>query len=77
MASALESLEQEVMRLPEDQRVTLAHRILLSTEPVGAAEVDALWEAEILRRIDLLDRGAAERLPASDVFAELDGRLGP
>ncbi len=76
MATALESLEKEVMRLPEDQRVTLAHRILLSTEPAGDPAVDALWEAEIVRRIDQLDGGATERHRASDVFAELDRRLG-
>jgi Putative addiction module component len=76
MATAFESLEKEVMGLPQDQRVTLAHRILLSTEPVVDPAVDALWETEILRRIDLLDRGATERHPASDVFAELDLRLG-
>ena len=76
MVTALENLEKEVMRLPEDQRVTLAHRILLSTEPVGNLAVDSLWEAEIVRRIDLLDQGATERHRASDVFAELDRRLG-
>ena len=76
MVTALESLEKEAMCLPEDQRVTLAHRILLSTEPAGDPAVDALWESEIVRRIDLLDRGATERHPASEVFAELDRRLG-
>ena len=46
------------------------------TEPAGDPAVDALWESEIVRRIDLLDRGATERHPASEVFAELDRRLG-
>ena len=77
MVTALDNLEKEVMQLPEDQRVTLAHRILLSTEPTCDPAVDALWEAEIVRRIELLDQGATERHRASDVFAELDRRLGP
>lgn len=75
MATVLESLEKEVMRLPEDQRVTLAHRILLSTEPASDPAVDALWETEIVRRIDLLDRGETERHSASQVYADLDRRL--
>lgn len=75
MATALANLEKEVMLLPEDQRVTLAHRILLSTEPADDPAVDALWESEIILRIDQLDRGATERRPVSEVFAELDRRL--
>lgn len=58
------------------RRIGISFVSMLSTEPAGDAVVDALWETEIVRRIDLLDRGATERHPAAEVFAELDRRLG-
>ena len=76
MVTTLEFLENEAMQLPEDQRFTLAHRILSNSEPPHDAAVEALWEAEIVRRIGLLERGETERHAASDVFKELDERLG-
>ena len=76
MVSKLEILEKEALLLPEEQRVTLAHRMLRSAEPPSDSAVEALWEAEIVRRIGLLDIGATGRHRASDVFADLDKRLG-
>jgi len=70
MATVLESLEKEVMHFPEDQRVTLAHRILLSKEPVDDRAVGALWETESVCRIVLRCRGATERNRAFDVVAK-------
>ncbi len=77
MATTLETLEKVVMSLPEDQRMTLAHRLMRSAEPPSDPSVDARWEAEIAHRIELLDAGATKRHRASDVFAELDQQLGP
>lgn len=76
MAQSLETIAQEALQLPEDQKVTLAHRILASAEPPARPEVDARWEAEIAARIERLDRGETGRHDASEVFAELDKRLG-
>lgn len=76
MVTTLKSVELEAMKLPQEQRLTLAHRLLCEAEPPRDHAVDALWEAEIVRRIDLLDQGLTERHLASDVFKELDQRLG-
>jgi len=76
MVSTLESLEKEALLLPDDQKVTLAHRILASAEPQPDPSIDALWEAEIVRRIEKLDRGETSMHSASEVFMELDQRLG-
>ncbi len=73
----LQTLEKSAMELPEDQRVTLAHRILKSTEPPKDPEIQALWEMEIARRIELLDNGGTGRHPAAEVFHALDQRLRP
>lgn len=76
MVSTLESLEKEALLLPDDQKVTLAHRILASAEPQADPSIEALWEAEIVRRIEKLDRGETSTHSASEVFMELDQRLG-
>jgi len=76
MNSSIEALEKEVMRLPEDQRISLAHKILLSTEAAENAEIGNWWENEIRRRIETLDSGKTNRHAASDVFRDLDENLG-
>jgi len=76
MARTFESIEREALLLPDDQKITLAHRILASAEPAGDHSIDALWEKEILKRIDRLNRGETSRHESSVVFAELDERLG-
>jgi hypothetical protein len=76
MQSILESLERKALQLPEGQRITLAHKIMQSTEPCPDSGVAHWWEEEIVRRIELLDSGAAGRHDVSEVFRDLDKRLG-
>jgi hypothetical protein len=45
------------MQLPEDQKISLAHKILQSTESPEDPAAHALWEAEIICRIEKLDKG--------------------
>ena len=75
MPNALETLEKEVLQLPDDQKITLARRMLASTEPMPDESISALWEQEIIRRIEKLDMGMTELHPASEVFGELDRHL--
>ncbi len=75
MARSLDSLAEEALHLPPDQRMTLAHRLLTSIEPDGSVEIEVAWEAEIGRRIRKYDSGESQAIPASEVFAELARRL--
>jgi putative addiction module component (TIGR02574 family) len=75
MAGSIETLVNEAMQLPPDQRLTLAHRILRSVEPAASSEIDAAWGAEISERIARYDSGEVTSIPASEVFAEVDRRL--
>lgn len=76
MAHSLEMIQHEVFQLPEDQRITLAHRILTNAEPLPSSAIDAAWDKEIVERIERLDQGLSSRHNAADVFQELDCRLG-
>lgn len=75
MAGSIETLVSEAMRLPPDQRLTLAHRILSSVEPAVSSEIDAAWDTEIRNRIARYDAGEVRSIPAAEVFAEADRRL--
>jgi hypothetical protein len=75
MQDTLKVLEEQALGLPEDQRISLAHKIIQSTEPPGDSEIENWWEREIARRIDRLDSGETETHDASEVFRALDDRL--
>ena len=75
MAESVETLAEEAMQLPPDQRLTLAHKILSSVEPTASPELEAVWDTEIRARIARYDGGETRGIPASEVFAELDRRL--
>ncbi len=66
---------QEAAHLPEDQRLTLAYKILLVGEPRFSKSVEDAWDAEIRERIASYDRGEISSRPASDVFANIDCQL--
>ena len=51
MAGTIDGLIKEARDLPEDQRLTLAYRILSTLEPPISAEIEEAWEREISGRI--------------------------
>ena len=75
MSELIDAMVAEAVRLPPDQRLTLAHRILSSVEEERSSETDATWDIEIRERIARYDAGQVAGLPAVEVFAELDCRL--
>ncbi len=75
--ASVQQLLKEAAQLPEDQRLTLAHKLLAAGEPPATEEVQQAWDAEIRERIARYDRGEASTRSASDVFSDLDRRLKP
>jgi hypothetical protein len=51
MAGTVDGLTKQARDLPEDQRLTLAYRILSTLEPPITPEVEDAWEREISARI--------------------------
>jgi putative addiction module component (TIGR02574 family) len=72
---SLENIASEALLLPEEQRFTLAHRILSSVEPERDVRVEAAWDIEIRERIKRYDDGQTAGLSGPEVFAELDKKL--
>jgi putative addiction module component (TIGR02574 family) len=75
VSGSLDNIIAEAIQLPPDQRLTVAHRLLRSVEPEPGDEIEAVWEAEIRKRIARYDTGAVRSIPATEVFLELDRRL--
>ena len=73
MARPIEQIEAEALELDQKDRARLAHRLLLSLEPVleDEAEVEKAWIEEAVRRRAELESGEVEAIPAEEVFREL------
>lgn len=77
MGLPLKQLEAEALELSAVERAQLAHRLIVSLDDDvedDPAEVERAWADEIRRRLEEIDAGTAELVPAEEVFAELRSR---
>ena len=72
MNATVDHLIQDALHLSEDQRITLAYKILLSVEPPVSTHIESTWDTEIRDRISRYKAGNVKTVPASEVFAEFD-----
>ena len=72
----LEQILQEVERFPLNERLTLARRLLTSSEPQPSKEAYEAWDVVIRERVQRYDQGLAQAKPVSEVFSDLDPKLG-
>lgn len=62
------------LSLPEADRADLADKLLLSLDPSGQNEIDALWAREAESRIDAYERGEITAIPGEEVFSAIRAR---
>lgn len=72
MASKIEQIEHDLMKLPRQERAFLADRLLSSLDEEVLNEVDAAWIAEAERRFEEYKSGKRQVVSAQDVFTEAD-----
>ncbi|MGH9639963.1 MAG: addiction module protein [Bryobacteraceae bacterium] len=60
-------LEQEVLKLPAEDRARLAHELLESLDNLPPPELDRLWVEEAARRATQIDAGEVELVSAEEV----------
>ena len=70
MSSLLTELAERARQLLPQERAQLAEGLLESLQEWSSPEVEAAWDAEILKRIGEYERGEASLSPADAVFAE-------
>jgi putative addiction module component (TIGR02574 family) len=66
-------LEAAALSLPKSERARLAERLIASLD--DDSDVEQAWAAEIRRRLDSIDRGEVETIPAEQVLAEARRRI--
>lgn len=68
-------LLKEAKNLPEDQRLSLTHQLLMLGEPQFSEDNENSWDIEIRDWIARYDRGEIQTRSAKDVFADIDRKL--
>lgn len=79
MAKTADDLMRDVCELPAEERERFIVKLLdmfapPEEDPEVVAKREAAWDAEIRRRIEDIDAGRTELIPADKVFAELTAR---
>ncbi len=75
MTATLDHISSEALRLPERERMALAHRLLKSVDEEPATDNDAAWEAVIARRIEDIDTGRVQTVSAEEFFARMEAAV--
>ena len=75
MPDLVTELSARAQALPPEERARLAEELLASLDP-HVAEVEQAWGIELRRRIDELERGAVEAMPADEAFVKARRALG-
>ena len=71
MADLVLELSQQAQTLGAQDRARLAELLLDSIHQSPDRTINDAWDAELLRRIDEVDRGVARLVPAEDAFAQV------
>ncbi len=75
MPDLVAELSAQAKALPPEERARLAEELLASLDP-HEVEVEAAWDEELRRRIDEVEHGAVQVVPAEQAFAQVRRALG-
>ncbi|MDP1590519.1 MAG: addiction module protein [Prosthecobacter sp.] len=70
MTAAFDTVLQNALLLPVEDRSRIASRLIESVDAADDAELSPAWCAEIDRRIEAVRSGAIRRIPHADVMTE-------
>ena len=68
MNTQYQDIIDTALALPEADRADIAATLIRSLETETDADADAMWAAEIQRRLDAIDRGEVRLVPWDDVM---------
>jgi len=69
------SIIDSALELPREERARVAREIIASLDGPADQDVDALWLAEVERRLNEVERGAAALVPWDTVRQRVAERL--
>jgi putative addiction module component (TIGR02574 family) len=77
MSRSAQEILEEARQLPPDEVDWIIESLLIKEKSDSEAEVEAVWDDEIKRRLDEIDSGAVKMIPAEQVHARMLARLSP
>lgn len=75
MPKTLEAITHEVLELPRDQQLRLAHYVLSLDDTPVDPEIEQAWHEEICARLAAVREGRVEMIPWEKVREEVQERL--
>ena len=75
MTITFDSVLQDALRLPVEERSRIASRLIESVDDGDDIELSPAWQAEIDRRIESIQSGTAKLIPHEDVMAIVRQKL--
>ena len=72
---AFESAKELALDLPGPERAELASALVASLDGPPDPDAEQMWEAEVLRRIESIDRGDANFVTPEEVLTRIRARL--
>ena len=75
MDTQAEQILQSALSLDPDDRGEIAESLIQSLDEKRAAEIEAAWAEEIKRRLESIDKGQVQLIPADEVMREMRARL--
>lgn len=75
MPSLLADLSVQAKALPPQDRARLAEELLASLDP-HEPEIEAAWDTELRRRIEEVDSGTVQLMPADQAFSAARRAIG-
>jgi putative addiction module component (TIGR02574 family) len=71
----IQSLEQEVLHLPIEDRARLAEKLLSSLDVLSEQEIEKLWLVEAQRRASEIDNGTVQLVSSEEVERRIQAIL--
>lgn len=63
----IQSIEQEILHLPVEERARLAEKLLSSLDGLSEQEIEKLWLVEAQRRAMEIDNGTVQLVSAEEM----------
>ncbi len=63
----IQSIEQEILHLPVEERARLAEKLLSSLDDLSEQEIEKLWLVEAQRRATEIDNGTVQLVSAEEM----------
>ena len=72
---SLKKIEEQALKLSEEERAALAQKLLISIDTPSQKEIESDWLAEAYRRARELDEGLVQPVPAEEVRRKAEALL--